>query len=68
MGVDAKHQKNGKKSFQNQIVSWRGFLKDFGANLGGFWCQVEPKKTGFFGVFSKNDVRKNSRLDREKLC
>ena len=37
MGVDAKHQKNGKKSFQNQFVFSHRFLKDFGANLGGFW-------------------------------
>ena len=61
MGVDAKHQKNGKKSFQNQFVFSHRFLKDFGANLGGFWDPSWAPTNMFPEAFSQDASKRRPR-------
>ena len=61
MRIDAKHQKNRKKTFQNQFVFSHRFLKDFGGNLDGFWDPSWVSKNGVFWSFSQDASKRRPR-------
>ena len=48
---DEKHKETGKLYFKINVFLWRRFIKDFGANLSGFGCQMEVQKWGRDWVF-----------------
>ena len=44
--TDEKHKKKEQTSIQNQRSFRHAFFKDFGVNLGGFWCPSWGSRAG----------------------